>query len=123
MKNMSSLEYAVGFARDRLQRNGSVHESDIATAFRQSIAKYRSTEAMPDDRIRDFIRNWNPTSQRTPNGFFKVQPQPHQYSNAQLLICLACCGHSCGIEDSAPRAKQQMLITMADHSCISNSAA
>jgi len=63
----------VGFARERLQRSGSVHESEIAAAFRQSLAKYRSQDAMPDDRIRDFIRNWHPNSQRTPNGFFKVR--------------------------------------------------
>ena len=28
---------------------------------------------MPDDRIRDFARNWAPEMRRTPNGYMKAR--------------------------------------------------
>lgn len=61
----------VTFAHGRLQRSGNLHESEVFEAFRRSVARYRSSEAMPDDRIRDFVRNWAPDVQRTPNGYLK----------------------------------------------------
>lgn len=66
----------VAFARGRLQRSGNLHESEVFEAFRRSVAKYRSSEAMPDERIRDFVRNWAPDVQRTPNGYLKVSRLP-----------------------------------------------
>ena len=59
------------FARERLQRRGQCHESEVTAAFRQSVSRFRSEEAMPEERVRDFVRNWAPDSSRTPGGFLK----------------------------------------------------
>jgi hypothetical protein len=40
------------------------------------FSRYRSSDAMPDDRIRDFVRNWAPDARRTPNGYMKARIPP-----------------------------------------------
>lgn len=99
---------AVGFARERLQRSGNLHESEVFAAFRRSIAKYRSPEAMPDDRIRDFVRNWAPDLQRTPNGYLKVGRVCSKYIRCFFSV------HSRGTPD--PLLDAGIALTQKDRS-------
>lgn len=57
---------------ERLQRSGGCHESEVAEAFRKTVPRLRSTDAMPDTRVRDFVRAWHPDVRITPNGYWKV---------------------------------------------------
>ena len=47
--------------------------SEIPLKMSLPAPRYRSSEAMPDDRIRDFARNWAPEMRRTPNGYMKAR--------------------------------------------------
>lgn len=67
---------AAAFATERLQRSGGCHESEVAEAFRKTVPRLRSTDAMPDSRVRDFVRAWHPDVRITPNGFWKVGTTP-----------------------------------------------
>ncbi|KAJ9522378.1 hypothetical protein QJQ45_008154 [Haematococcus lacustris] len=55
----------------RLQRAGRCHESEVFKAFRKAHAKYRTAEAISDAVLRDMVRNWHPSVERTPNGFYR----------------------------------------------------
>ena len=68
---------AAGFAAERLQRSGGCHESEVAEAFRKAAPRLRSPQAMPESRMRDFVRVWARDARLTPNGFWKVgRPTP-----------------------------------------------
>jgi hypothetical protein len=51
--------------------------------------RYRSSEAMPDDRIRDFARNWAPEMRRTPNGYMKARPETFENGAAGMPVIIA----------------------------------
>jgi hypothetical protein len=65
------LPAAAGFAEARLQRSGRCHESEVFGAFRQRFGKYRSADVMPDSTLRDMVRNWHPTVERTRTGYLR----------------------------------------------------
>ena len=73
---LSKFCFAANFADERIQPRGSCHETEIFQAFRRSNAKYRTEEALSDNDLRQYIRNWAkqymyPTAERTANGYFK----------------------------------------------------
>lgn len=62
---------AVGFAKERLQRSGRCHESEVFAAFRRELPKYRSPEVADDEQLRSFVRSWHPKASRSASGFLK----------------------------------------------------
>ena len=62
---------AVGFADARLQRNGRCHESEVFAAFRRDLARYRAPEAVSDEQLRGFVRNWAAGATRSSTGYLK----------------------------------------------------
>lgn len=48
--------YAAAFARQKLQKSGRCHESEVFKQFRRANARYRSEEAISDDVLRDMVR-------------------------------------------------------------------
>jgi hypothetical protein len=69
------LDFAT-WAKARLQPRGSCHETEIFTAFRRENSKYRSTETITDEILRDMVRNWSRRCSgeqldRTSRGFMK----------------------------------------------------
>ncbi len=62
---------AVGFADARLQRNGRCHESEVFAAFRRDLVRYRAPEAVTDDQLRSFVRNWAAGATRSSTGYLK----------------------------------------------------
>lgn len=64
------------WASIRLQKRGNCHESEIFSAFRRENSRYRSSESIADEILRDMIRNWarrgaNELLDRTSRGFIK----------------------------------------------------
>ena len=60
-----------GFANDALIPRGRCHESEIFKAFRARFGKYRTQDALSDVRLRDMVRNWNRSVERSNTGFYK----------------------------------------------------
>lgn len=54
-----------------MQRSGRCHESEVFSAFRSQYARYRSLEAVPDNILRDMVRNWHPSVDRTKTGYLR----------------------------------------------------
>lgn len=68
---MSRCLHAVGFADVRLQRNGRCHESEVFAAFRRELPRYRAPEAVTDEQLRSFVRNWAAGATRSSTGYLK----------------------------------------------------
>jgi hypothetical protein len=62
---------AVSFADARLQRNGRCHETEVFAAFRREVARYRAPEAVSDEQLRGFVRNWAAAATRSSTGYLK----------------------------------------------------
>lgn len=61
-----------GWADARLTRNrGRCHETEIFNSFRKAFPKYRDEEVLTNENLRDMIRNWYPSVERTRTGYLK----------------------------------------------------
>ena len=61
----------MGFANQRLQRDGRCHESEVFKAFRRDVPKYRAPDAVTDAQLRSFVRNWAPGGARSRTGYLR----------------------------------------------------
>ena len=66
-----SDDLAVSFADARLQRNGRCHETEVFAAFRREVARYRAPDAVSDEQLRSFVRNWSSAATRSSTGYLK----------------------------------------------------
>jgi hypothetical protein len=57
------------WADERLVRSGRCHESEIFKSFRKSFPRHR--EQLEDASLRDMVRNWCATVDRSPSGYYK----------------------------------------------------
>ena len=57
----------------KLQRRGNCHFSDISDAFRKypPHGKFRTTDGLSDEKLKELIANWAPSARRTAAGFYK----------------------------------------------------
>ena len=57
----------------KLQKKGNCHFNDVSDAFRKypPHGRYRSTDGLSDQRLRQLIRQWAPAARRTRAGFYK----------------------------------------------------
>jgi hypothetical protein len=63
---------AEGFAKERLQKGGRCHESEIWKAFEAEFPRFRMEEnKIEPEYLRDMVANWHPIAQRTPSGYYK----------------------------------------------------
>ncbi|KAK9917166.1 hypothetical protein WJX75_001505 [Coccomyxa subellipsoidea] len=59
------------FADARLQRSGRCHESEIRAALKGEVRRFRSPDSLSSSALRDMIRNWHPSAERTATGYYK----------------------------------------------------
>ena len=84
---------AASFARERLQRGGRCHESEIWKEFQKDHPEFRSDEKKIDEQyLRDMVSNWHPKAQRTPSGYYKnvsLKPKADPFTGEQTGVNLA----------------------------------
>ena len=81
--------HAVNFADARLQPNGRCHESEVFAAFRREVARYRAPEAVTDEQLRSFVRNWAAGATRSSTGYLKgvsVSARANSHTSAGLPL-------------------------------------
>ncbi|KAK9825793.1 hypothetical protein WJX74_008115 [Apatococcus lobatus] len=80
------------WANDHLQKSGQCHQSEIYSSFRKQFARYRSPDALSDAALKDMIRNWHPSANRTANGYYKNISVQAKICLQRPALALLCCG-------------------------------